>query len=154
MKMIGRCDPCSVRVFGPEAAKGGMTLYIALVPKIGCPLCWPVLAAICNIVGVRVQIFNFLLTVITFLALAACSILLVREPSRRGPAVLAIVSLVVVLFYRISDVPPALCYVGSLGLLVSFAWSALRSFSRDKRAFPCISRQGVTPNPGPQLPRA
>jgi hypothetical protein len=154
MKMIGRCDRCSVRIFGQEATKGTMTLCMALVPKIGCPLCWPVLAALCNIVGVRAQVFDFLLTVITLLALATCSILLAREPGERGPTVLAITSLVAVLFYRIFDVPPAFCYVGSFGLLVSFAWSTFRNLTRRTRAVPCILRQDMTPNLGSPLPRA
>ena len=154
MKMLCRCDPHSVRILGPDAAKGGITLCMALVPKIGCPLCWPVLAAVCSLVGVSIQVCNFLLTVITLLALATCSISLVREPSERGPTVLAIASLLLVLFYRVSNAPPALCYLGSFGLLVSFAWGPFRNFSRRKHAVSCILRQGTTPNLGAPLPRA
>jgi len=48
----------------------GLPLLLACVPKLGCPLCWPALAALCSLCGLPFATLNPLLIGVTLLAIA------------------------------------------------------------------------------------
>jgi predicted branched-subunit amino acid permease len=113
----------------------GATLAAALLPKFGCPLCWPFYAALFSAVGVPLQSANRLLTLMTAALTIAIVIALVRNRDERSPAVLAVASALMVLAFRLFDLPRATCYAGSAGLVIALAWQAVSRALR-QRALP------------------
>lgn len=47
-----------------------LSALVACVPKLGCPLCWPALAALCSLCGVPCAALNPLLIGVTLLVIA------------------------------------------------------------------------------------
>ena len=74
--------------------------------KLGCPLCWPVLAGICNVVGLRFSLLDRTITVFTALCVLALLIPVLRQRRMTPHGGLALVSLLVVLIYRLLAMPP------------------------------------------------
>ena len=113
----------------------GATIAAALLPKFGCPLCWPFYAALFGAVGIPLQSVNRLLTLMTAALTLAIVIALVRTREDRSPCVLAVASAAMVLAFRLFDLPRATCYAGSAGLVIALAWQAVNRALR-QRALP------------------
>ena len=63
----------------PSSLARGLPVLVACMPKLGCPLCWPALSALCSLCGLSFPILNPLLIGITLLAIA---LLLITAVSR------------------------------------------------------------------------
>jgi hypothetical protein len=63
----------------PSSLARRLPVLLACMPKLGCPLCWPALAALCSFCGLPFAILNPLLIGITLLAIA---LLLITAVSR------------------------------------------------------------------------
>lgn len=99
----------------PHITRSGV-LTIALVPKLGCPLCWPMLAAVSSFLGIRFAILNQALLIINAAALLIVLKLILQR--RCGPAcTVASAVLAAALSYRFgTSLVSSFC----LGLLTAF----------------------------------
>jgi hypothetical protein len=83
---------------------------LALMPKFGCPLCWPVLAATLGLFGLHIESLDKIVIGITALMLTLSLILLLRAKNERTPYLLLGISSAFVLAYRLALVPAAAAY--------------------------------------------
>lgn len=101
------------------------SIGFAFLPKLGCPLCWPVLAGICNLVGLRFSLLDRAITVFTALCVLALLIPVLRQRRMTPHGALTLVSLLVILIYRLLAMPPWVGYAGGMGMLFTALWSLL-----------------------------
>jgi hypothetical protein len=86
------------------------TLMLALLPKFGCPLCWPVLAATLGLFGLPIKSLNNIVIAITALMLTLALILLLRTKDR-APYILLGISSAFALAYRLALLPAVAAYI-------------------------------------------
>ncbi len=114
---------CSSRRRGIAA---GATLVIAVIPKFGCPLCAPFLAAILGMLGLSLPVVGWLLAALTAGFAGYALFLLVRDWRHPAPAVLAIVAAAIMLTYRLIDLPESTRYFGASAFAIALIWRAWR----------------------------
>lgn len=108
----------------------GATLAIALLPKFGCPLCAPLLAAILGMLGLSLHAVGWLLTALSAGFVGVAVFLLVRDRRHCAPPILAFVAAIVMLTYRLIDLPESMRYIGSTAFAAALIW---RAWSRMRR---------------------
>jgi hypothetical protein len=98
------------------------------VPKLGCPLCWPLLAGLCSVLGVPFHYVDAALLTLALSALVGCLAVIARRRGRGcGPLLLAAASLLLIVMFRAFDLAVPVNYAGSLGLAASTAWYVMRA---------------------------
>ena len=103
------------------------SIGIALLPKLACPACWPAYAAIASTLGLgfllRVQYLFAVTLAFLFLAIAALSF---RAQQRHGywPALLGVVSSIVILVGKFSFDSTLTLYCGVGMLMGASVWNA------------------------------
>lgn len=103
------------------AAHQASTILLALMPRLGCPLCWPVLAALLGAFGLHVTALNGVLSIIAAAALLFSCIGVVRGSANRLQfAGLAIAS-ALMLGFRVALLPPLAGYAAAGIVLCSFS---------------------------------
>ncbi len=116
-----------MKLISPSRSAASATVCMICVPKLGCPLCWPLLAALCSLMGVPFHYVDSVLLTLTALALGACVVVVFRRRGRGcAPLLLAVASLLLIAAFRIFDLAPAVDYAGSFGVAVSIVWHAHR----------------------------
>jgi hypothetical protein len=100
-----------------STAHGSGVLLLALLPKIGCPLCWPVLAVVMGSFGVRVESLNEVLLAVAVAVLIAATVGYVRRKIRRTHFFLIAISLAMVILYRLGLVSAVMAYVAGAGVM-------------------------------------
>jgi len=105
-----------------SAAHSSGVLFLALLPKIGCPLCWPAMAAMMGFFGMRVESLNGLFLVVAVVVLVAAFVGYVRRKIRRTHFVLIAVSSATVIGYRLGLVPATMAYVAGAGVMAYVLW--------------------------------
>lgn len=105
---------------------------VALMPKFGCPICWPLYAAVFGAIGLPLASVNRLLTLMTGLLTISVFLMFVRNPEERAPALLAVASGVMVLASRLFNLPNALCIAGSIGLFIALLWRVIGRVARQR----------------------
>jgi hypothetical protein len=103
----------------------GATLAAALVPKFGCPLCAPLLAAALATMGLSLQAVSVVLTALAILFVCIALYLLVTDRPNKFPAIFVLAFAVIILAYRLFELPPILRYLGSFGFAASLIVRAL-----------------------------
>ena len=109
-------------------AAGG-TLVFALMPKFGCPLCAPVLAAALGVVGVPFEAASWILTMCAAACVAMAAYLVARDWPRSAAAWFALVAALILLIYRLFPLPDSMRYFGTAAFgaaLIWRAWARLR----------------------------
>jgi len=99
------------------------SLAFACMPKLGCPLCWPVLAAVCSFTGLRFSLLDPMITECIALAVLAVFVSSLKRHRITPHAGVAITSLLTTLLYRVFTMPHWVGYAGFAGILVSVEWS-------------------------------
>lgn len=97
------------------------TLAFGCMPKLGCPLCWHAIAAVCGLFGLEFSALNPIITgamVVTAVATLSAAL---RTGRFTASSTLLFASVFVMLAYRIWDLPVCVGYAGSLGILLSMA---------------------------------
>jgi len=110
----------------------GATIAAALMPKFGCPLCWPLYAAVFGAIGLPLESVNRGLTLMTAALNLSVLIMFLRSREERAPALLAVVSAATVLAFRLFDLPRATCIAGSAGLVIAILWREVSRRSRQR----------------------
>jgi hypothetical protein len=118
-------DQCAVAPSG--RALGPVSILFAFLPKLGCPLCWPVLASVCSFLGLPFSSLNPILTAFTAITAVVVIGLMVQERKIRGYAGLMAGSLLTILAYRLGGSPPWFGYLGGVGMLGAAAWNFISS---------------------------
>lgn len=105
-------------------------VLVALLPRIGCPACWPVFAAILSALGLGFLIDNtsYLLPLtVTLLGVALLALAYAGAKGRRGgywPPALGCAAATAVVFGKFWLESGASTYAGAGVLFVSSLWSA------------------------------
>jgi hypothetical protein len=138
------CSTCIAEPAPPSTASGAArtlpsigTLVFALMPKFGCPLCWPILAATLGLFGVRVQGLNSIFIAVAAATVTIALILLRRAQHDRTPFILLAISSTLVLAYRLALVPAIAAYTAA-ALITAFL--VLRHLQRFTQQAPSDSR--------------
>lgn len=100
---------------------------VALLPKLTCPLCWPAYAAIASSLGLGFLIHTqYLLEVSAAFLLITIACLSFRAPQRYGygPALLGLLSTVVILAGKFALDSHAALYCGAGLLAGASVWNA------------------------------
>ena len=100
------------------------SLAVALIPKFGCPLCAPLLAAILGILGLSLHTIDWLLTALAGSFVCIAVLLLIRDRPNWAPAALALAAAVVMLFYRLFNLPESMRYASSAAFALALIWRA------------------------------
>lgn len=135
--MCSSCSNISAPRAGSRAVPGIGTLMLALMPKFGCPLCWPVLSATLGLFGLRIESLDNIVIVVSALMLTLALILLLRAKNERSPYLLASISSALVLAYRLALLPAAAAYSAS-ALVIAFL--VFRSIHRSTQFAPSNNR--------------
>jgi hypothetical protein len=115
----------------PRITRSGL-LVMALVPKLGCPLCWPALAALCGLLGVRFVVLDEAFLLMNVLGLLFAFKLILRQGSG-AVAVVSVALLSASLSYRLgAGLAPSLC----IGLVVAVITHVTRRLARSS-VTPC-----------------
>ena len=147
MTGVGICSPTDGAVDGMcRPLVRTASIGFAFLPKFGCPLCWPVLAGICNLVGLRFSLLDRTITVFTALCLLALFIPVLRQRRMTPHTGLAIASLLTILIYRLFAMSPWIGYAGGVGMLFTALWSVL-AMAKHARRGKCLP-QLHPPKPG------
>jgi hypothetical protein len=96
-----------------------LPLLVACMPKLGCPLCWPALAALCSLFGLPFAALN---PALIGIAVAAIAILLISACVRqtfRWPSGLLLAGLVATLGTRLWTSPPWVGYAAAASVLTA-----------------------------------
>src|SRR5271166_2756452 len=88
-----------------KRALGRVPALFAFLPKLGCPLCWPVLASVCSFLGLPFWLVNPILTAFTTVAAAATIGWIVRERKITRCSSLMAGALLTILAYRLGGLP-------------------------------------------------
>jgi len=117
-----------------------LPLLVACMPKLGCPLCWPVLAALCSLLGLPYAALN---PVLIGAAVAAIAVLLISACVRqrfRWPSGLLLAGLVATLGTRLWASPAWVGYAAAASVLTAVVAEFL------------LSRHLATITPSPHCP--
>lgn len=106
------------------------TLVFACIPKVGCPLCWPLLAGACSFLGLPFSLLNPIITACTALALVATVVSVLKRRSSTLRSGLAIASLLAIFVFRVWALTPWVGYAGGAGMLAIAAWGMLERTRR------------------------
>jgi ABC-type thiamin/hydroxymethylpyrimidine transport system permease subunit len=115
---------------GQRGIATGATLAVALIPKFGCPLCAPLLATMLGMLGLSLHAIGWLLTALAGGFVCIAVFLLMRDRPNCIPAALALAAAVVVLSYRLFNLPESMRYFGSTAFALALIW---RAWSRMRR---------------------
>ena len=115
------CVDCTAMAKTSAAHTSGV-LLMALLPKIGCPFCWPVMAAVMGFFGMRVESLNGVFLGFAVVVLLAAFVGYVRSKIRRTYFILIAVSSVIVIAHRLGLVPAAMAYVAGAGVMAYVLW--------------------------------
>ncbi len=102
-------------------------LGIALLPKVGCPLCWPAYAGVLSAMGLTFLMDDsWLFPLMALFLLAALAALTWRAKARHGygPAVIGAVATVALLAGRFGLDSDVVVYIGAAALLAASTWNA------------------------------
>jgi len=117
------CSACAAEPVPRTAARtlpGMGTLLLAFLPKFGCPLCWPALAATLGLFGLHVESLTPILLALTastlFLAIALW-LRATRAKKDRLPYLLLGISSVAALAVRLALLPPIVA--GGVAVLIA-----------------------------------
>ena len=110
----------------------GAAIAAALVPKFGCPLCWPLYAAAFGALGISLESVNRHLTLMTAALAVSVLLMFLRSRQERAPALLAVASAAAVLAFRLFDLPWATCIAGSAGFVIALVWRAIGRMARQR----------------------
>jgi hypothetical protein len=117
-----------------SATRAGSTLLLALMPKFGCPLCWPVLAVSLGAVGLPIRALNALFIGIAALSFVVACIQWLRTPAQRVQwTLLATLSMGVLIYRFIGLERPAFLIFGALGILCMAILQKERAALRQRR---------------------
>ena len=122
---------------------------VACIPKLGCPLCWPALAALCSLCGVPCTILNPLLIGVTLLIIALLLITALSRHSFSLSSGLLLTGLIANLGARLWAAPVWIGYVVAVlvltALLVEFLFPA--HFVRNTPSSHCMHSRCVPSAP-------
>lgn len=105
-----------------RTASGSGTLLLTLMPKFGCPLCWPVLTALLGFFGLHIEALNGLFIGVAVVSLAIVCISCLRNPQNRIQSMLLGICLVILLGYRLALLPAGATYLSGAIVAVNFVW--------------------------------
>jgi hypothetical protein len=103
------------------------SIGVALLPKLACPLCWPAYAAIASTLGLGFLIHTqFLFAVTAAFLVVALAALTLRARQRHGywPALLGLVSSIVILVGKFAIDSHVALYCGVGMLMGASVWNA------------------------------
>ncbi len=113
---------------GLRRAVQGAPLLLLMMPKFGCPLCWPLLAGVLGATGLSVGLLNGLSIGVGSIALLVLAIRCVLVPRKRLDSAVLGVSFAAALAYRLEGLG------GALGLMaVAMGLVGTISFMRARR---------------------
>jgi hypothetical protein len=92
-------------------------LLVTAIPKFGCPMCWPAIAAIAGACGVQLQTVDRALTVLSIACVAATLVILTRQRSCHAAAIFS--AALVILLFRLGLLPAWSAYVASAVLVAA-----------------------------------
>jgi hypothetical protein len=123
-------------------------LLLALMPKIGCPLCWPVLGALLGAAGLPLSLIDpACLWLSTLLFVAACVCWLFLPAHRTTWSLLAGSSLATVVYRVAAPGQGALVFAASAGIFV-FGGLLLLRFVKSSASPNHISTNKLDPSTG------
>jgi hypothetical protein len=129
------CVSCAAR---PATLQTAGTVLLAVMPRFGCPFCWPILAGALSLFGIHLQALNAIC--ITFAAIAfvtACALAVFRHE----PAYLVLATnAAVLLAFRLELLSAVIAYAAAAMLLAAFLGNTL--FKRRKST---IARKNSSP---------
>lgn len=102
----------------------GATVAAALIPKFGCPLCAPLLAAGLGLLGLSLNDIGWLLTALAAGCVGIAALMLMRDRPNRAPALFALLSASFMFAYRLFDMPQGARYLAGAGFAVALFWRA------------------------------
>lgn len=106
--------PASISIRKPPSSLAGkLPVLLACVPKLGCPLCWPALAALCSLCGLPFAVLNPLLLGLTLLAIALLLITAAFRHTFSWPSGLLLAGLLTNLGSRSLEAPVWVAYVAT-----------------------------------------
>ena len=97
----------------PSSLARGLPMLAACMPKLGCPLCWPALAALCSLCGLPFTMLNPLLIGITLLAIALLLITAIVRHTFSWPSGILLAGLSASLGARCWTAPVWVAYVAT-----------------------------------------
>lgn len=104
------------------------SIFIALLPKLTCPMCWPAYTAVLSALGINfVNYTPYLPLVITTLLAISLSSIAYKAPTRHGykPFWIGVVASVGVLLGQFALKSTSLFFTSSLLLITAAIWNAL-----------------------------
>jgi len=104
---------------------------LLLVPKFGCPLCWPLLAGLLGTLGLGIEALNQLSIVVAMVALAVTALRWRMLPGKRLETTWLCASCAVVLTYRLQGTAAAVEFL-SLVLLMAAILFFFRARNRTR----------------------
>jgi hypothetical protein len=107
-------------------------LAVVLVPKLGCPLCWPALAALCSFFGVRFAVLDHAFLLLNAAALLFAAKLALQQQCGLACR-LAIAALSAALVFRLGA--GLLMSIG-MGAITALLVFTIRRFARFHTAAP------------------
>ncbi len=109
------CVHCASR---PATLHTAGTLLLAVMPRFGCPFCWPVLAAALSLCGLPLAALNTVCIALAAVSLvAACTFAALR---RDATLILLALNASVLLCFRLQLLPAAVAYAAAAILLAVF----------------------------------
>lgn len=117
-----------------------LPLLLACMPKLGCPLCWPALAALCSLFGLPFAALNPALIGVAVVAIAVLLISACVRQTFRWPSGLLLAGLVATLGTRLWASPAWVSYAAAASVLTAVVAEFL------------LSRRLATIAPSPHCP--
>lgn len=111
---------------------------IAMLPKLVCPFCWPLYTGLLGVIGINfVNYTPYLLPLLLAFLVITVSVLAVTAGTGRGygPALLGLLSSIIILSGKFLYGSSLLLYAGISGLLLAVIWHAWPKHHRN--AAPC-----------------
>jgi len=118
-QLCGRRTAISTRM-PPSSLARRLPVLAACIPKVGCPLCYPALAALCSLCGLPFATLNPLLIGVTLLGIALLLITAVSRHTFSWPSGLLVAGLFTNLGARFWAVPVWFGYVAAALVLTGF----------------------------------
>jgi hypothetical protein len=126
----------------PSSLVRVLPVFVACIPKFGCPLCWPALAALCSLCGLPFATLNPLLIGASLLGIALLLISAALQHTFRWPSGLLLAGLFATLGARLLAAPEWVGYVATVLVLTALVaeFSLRRPFARIAFSPHCLHR--------------